>query len=146
MMKGMTSMIPLQSKLEHMEKPYPDVVGELEQHGYVLGGNWDYDHGYFDRPLDDSREVWLRVPFQVTNGQLNGEAAEANIDTMITFGKPFVLKHIVERGIDEEGSSGVLRSLVDQFQDPIDPDASVEQHWVEQANQHIHTIERAIIQ
>lgn len=144
-MKGDDKMIPLQSQLEQMEKSYPDVIGEFERHGFVLGGNWDYDHGYFDCALDSANEVWLRVPFQVANGQLNGESAEANLDTMISFGTPFVLKHIVERGIDEEGSSGVIRSLVDQFQDPVDPDASVEPHWVEKAKQHMQTLERAII-
>ena len=138
-------MIPLTSKLENVERTYSGVVGELTRHGFTLGGNWDYDHGYFDQALDERRQVWLRVPFRVTGGSLNGEAAEVNEDTHILFGTPFVLKHVYEEGIDEDGRSGPLRSLVDQFQDPADQDADVEHHWVELARQHLHELEQALL-
>lgn len=32
--------------------------------GYVINGNWDYDHGYFDYKIDNrDGYTFLRVPF-----------------------------------------------------------------------------------
>jgi len=138
-------MIPLQSKLENLEIPYSEVKSSMDQCGFVLGSNWDYDHGYFDRPLDGVNKVWLRIPFQVTTGSLEGEAVEANDSTRIIFGTPFILRHIYEEGIDQEGESGAFRSLVDQFQDPVDPDAPVEGRWVDIAWEQLQTLEHAVI-
>jgi len=138
-------MIPLTSKLENVETTYAGVVQEMTRHGFTLGGNWDYDHGCFDRALDDRRQVWLRVPFRVTGGSLNGESAEVNENTHIKFGTPYVLKHVYEEGVDEDGKAGPLRSLVDQFQEPVDQDADVEEHWVSLARQQLSELENAVL-
>jgi len=138
-------MIPLTSKLENVERMYAEVVPEMTRHGFTLGGNWDYDHGCFDRALDERRQVWLRVPFRVTGGSLNGESAEVNEHTHIMFGTPFVLKHVYEEGIDEEGTVGPFRSLVDQFQDPADPDADVEDRWINVARQQLSELENSVL-
>jgi hypothetical protein len=138
-------MIPLESRLENVETTYAAAARVMNGRGFTLGGNWDYDHGCFDRPLDDRRQVWLRVPFRVTGGSLNGEAAEANEHTRIRFETPFVLKHVYEEGIDEEGQAGPFRSLVDQFQDPSDPDAAVADDWIDLARRQLSELESALI-
>jgi len=115
---------------------------ELERLGFVIGGNWDYDHGSFDRPLDDRRQVWVRLPFGVVSGRLDAEAPEQ--DTKIRFGTPYVLRHVYEEGLDEDavpfGSGGVF----DQFRDPADPDAEVAPHWREMAEIVLRQAERRL--
>lgn len=138
-------MIPLQSQLEHVDGPYADIKQHVDRCGFVLGGNWDYDHGYFDKALDDKQQVWLRVPFHVSRGRLEGESSEANASTHIVFGTPFVLNHLYEEGIDEEGRSGPLRSLIDQFQSPADPDAPLDDHWVIIAREALTELEQAVL-
>ena len=123
-------MIPLHSELEGKVMEYPAARRELERLGFVLGGNWDYDRGSFDRPLDDRRQVWIRLPFGVVSGELDGEAELQ--DTKIRFGTPYVLRHVYEEGLDEDipfGSGGMFN----QFQDPADPDAPLSSHWREMA-------------
>src|SRR5690606_27895293 len=110
----------------------------------TLGGNWDYDHGYFDRSLDERNTVWLRIPFQVTRGNFEGDTGTPE-DTMIELGSPFVLKHLYEDNIDQEGQSGVMRGLIDQFQDPAQPDAELEEKWIRIAEQELSKAEAAIL-
>jgi hypothetical protein len=135
-------LIPLTSQLEGRTIDFSAGRQELETLGFVLGGNWDYDHGSLDRPLDEKRQVWLRLPFDVVSGKLDAEA-EAQ-DTEIRFGTPYVLRHVYEEGLDEDavpfGSGGVL----DQFQDPADPDAPLSAHWREMAEIVLREAERRL--
>ncbi|MBD2845756.1 hypothetical protein IDH44_11190 [Paenibacillus sp. IB182496] len=132
-------MIPLSSKLESREQEFSEVKQMLERHRFALGGSWDYKNGSFDRPLDEAQKVWLRLPFAVTNGNLDGEASEN--DAKIQFYQPFVLRHLYNEGVDGEAQPRVLGSLIDQFQSPVDPDASVSAHWVAQAEQTLREVE-----
>ena len=62
-------MKPLSSSLEQVQESFDKVRAQLEQFDFTLGGGWDYDHGYFDRYLDEAHKVWLRIPVQVDHWQ-----------------------------------------------------------------------------
>lgn len=141
--RGM-ALIPLKSHLEGQELPLTEVQDTLEKTGYTLGGNWDYDHGCFDYGLDQEHKVWLRVPFEVTVGKLDSERTAQ--DTLIRFGSPYVLKHLYNDGLDKEAEPMTYRALIDQFQAPVDPDAALEPHWVEQAKTALSQAEKQLLQ
>ncbi|MBO7745252.1 YugN-like family protein [Paenibacillus sp. MWE-103] len=136
-------MIPLESKLESSEKEFTEVRGMLEEHAFALGGNWDYDHGYFDRSLDEERMVWLRVPFDVINGSIDEDTQD--LDAKIKMGRPFVLKHVYNEGLDAEAHVSPIGSLMDQFQEPVDADAEVESKWVAQAKKVLAEVEERLL-
>ncbi|UVI31792.1 YugN-like family protein [Paenibacillus spongiae] len=137
-------MIPLSSKLQDNEQEFVEMRTKLANYNFSLGGNWEYDHGSFDRSLDEANMVWLRLPFDVTNGNLDGETTDN--DAKIRFGQPFVLKHVYEEGLDSDAQSGALGSFVDQFQSPSDPDAEIEPHWVDKAKQVLGELEQVLPQ
>lgn len=135
-------MIPLTSSLEQREAPFTYWSDYLRQHEFTLGGNWEYDHGFFDRYLDEAHKAWLRIPFQVTGGAFDGDSADS--DAVVTLGKPFVLKHLYNEGLDIEASPKVYGSLLDQFQEPVDKDAEVDSRSLERAKQILRDIEHGI--
>lgn len=121
------------SELENIEGFYGNVNAYMQEHDFTLGGNWDYEHGYFDRSLDERNTVWLRIPFQVIKGVLDGEKEDSK--TEVRIGQPFVLKHLYQDGLDEEAGAMVFGSLINQFQSPKDSDAEVESEWVQKAEE-----------
>lgn len=133
-------MQALPSRLVSLEEDWVPANGYLRELGFSLGGNWDYDRGSFDRPLDEARLVWLRLPFEVMHGRLDAEADGAG--TRIRFGQPYVLKHIYNAGLDEEAQPRALGGLIDQFASPVDPDAELEPRWTEQAEQWLRQVEQ----
>jgi hypothetical protein len=135
-------MVPLPSELENREEDFGKIQATLVRHQFSLGGNWEYDHGSFDRFLDEGHKVWLRLPFKVTRGHLDGETV--NEDTFIRMGTPFVLKHIYNEGLDGEAQVRTLGGMVDQFQEPVDNDADIEQKWVDQANLVLKDVEMGL--
>lgn len=132
-------MIPLSSVLESSKHEYVEVKQMLEEHQFALGGSWDYDHGSFDRSLDEANKVWLRLPFTITNGNLDSETADN--DAKIQFGQPFVLKHIYNDGLDPSAELSTVGGLVNQFQQPLDPDAEIESGWVDKAKKVLGQVE-----
>lgn len=136
-------LIPIGSGLENQVKGFINLNEFLEGFDFTLGGNWEYDHGYFDRSLDQKHMVWLRIPFEVTFGKLDGVSSNSNANVKI--GTPFVLKHIYNDGLDPEAVPNVYGSLINQFQEPIDKDADVDAHWVEQAKHIIQEVEHAFL-
>lgn len=137
-------MISLYSDLENREEGFVNLHHYLEQHEFALGGNWDYERGYFDRSLDERNQVWLRIPFEVTRGTMDGETDES--DAVIKLGRPFVLKHIYNEGEDPEARLSVPGALVDQFQTPLDEDAAIEPKWVEAAQSMLDKVEQGLLQ
>ncbi|SDC01813.1 YugN-like family protein [Paenibacillus sp. UNCCL117] len=137
-------MVPLDSKLAGIEEPYDKAAGVLQEFEFSLGGNWDYEHGCFDRSLDEGHKVWLRIPFEVTHGVLEGE--NGGVGTVIQLGSPFVLKHLYNEGLDEEAQVRVVSALFDQFQEPVDKDAPVEGEWVDQAKLVLKEVESRWLQ
>lgn len=135
-------LIPILSELENHVEGFVTLnnfFGELE---FTLGGNWDYEHGYFDRFLDEAHMVWLRIPFEVTSGTMDG-ISDAS-DAIVKLGTPFVLKHIYNDGLDPEAVPNVYGGLINQFQEPVDKDADIEAHWVEQAKHILQVVEQNI--
>jgi hypothetical protein len=135
-------MIPITSEVENHIDGFVNLHDYFGGFEFTLGGNWEYDHGYFDRSLDEDHKVWLRIPFEVTSGTMDGITDES--DAIIKLGTPFVLKHIYNEGLDPEAVPNVYGSLINQFQEPIDADADVEIHWVEQAKHILQEVERGI--
>lgn len=107
---------------------------------FALGGNWDYTNGSFDRALDNENKVWLRLPFQVTNGGVVDVTADTN--AIITLGTPYVLRHEYQEGNDPEASARVVGALFDQFQAPSNPDAHIEPRWIDKAKQVLAEVEK----
>ena len=136
-------MIPISSSIEQKEGRFVDVRQSLESLGFTLGGGWDYDHGYFDKALDNENKVWLRIPFHVLEGNLDSETEDT--ETTIRFGTPFVLHHVYNEGIDPEARSMSSGGLLDQFQDPVDPDADVDPQYVQMAGELLAKVEQNVI-
>lgn len=132
-------MVPISSTLTSQVQEFVPFRSTVAERGFVLGGNWDYDHGSFDCALDDANKVWLRIPFEVTIGNLDSESEEN--DAKIRFGEPYVLKHVYQEGLDREAHPRTAGALVDQFSDPVDPDAEVEPNWVDEAKRKLREIE-----
>jgi hypothetical protein len=132
-------MYAIPSSLTSQVQEYVIVKNVLSEHGFALGGNWSYDHGSFDCALDEANKVWLRLPFDVTNGNLDSESQEN--DTKIRFGQPFVLKHVYNEGLDREAQPRALGAMMDQFSDPVDPDDEIESHWIDRAREKLNTVE-----
>ncbi|UQZ86021.1 YugN-like family protein [Paenibacillus konkukensis] len=135
-------MISLDSSLINREEGYDQIRDYLKDHQFTLGGNWEYDHGYFDRALDEENKVWLRIPFTVTHGVLDGNTDATN--AIISIGRPFVLKHLYNEGLDKEAQVSTYGALVDQFQEPVDKDASLEDRWVSKAKDVLREVESSI--
>jgi hypothetical protein len=136
-------MKPLSSSLEQVQETFDKVRFQLEQFDFNLGGGWDYDHGYFDRSLDEANKVWLRIPIQVITGRIDGDV-EAT-DAVVEVGTPFVLKHVYNEGLDPAAELETAGALVDQFQAPLDSDAGIEDKWVKEAASVLDKVEQAWI-
>ncbi|WP_281885319.1 YugN family protein [Paenibacillus sp. YYML68] len=137
-------MIPLQSTITGREEAFDAVREYLHGMEFALGGNWDYEHGSFDRYLDEAHKVWLRLPFEVTHGVLDGDTPETG--AIVQFGSPFVLKHIYNEGLDSEAQIRTYGALLDQFSSPLDSDAPVEDKWVKEAKELLHRVESTWLQ
>lgn len=137
-------MIAILSELEDRVEGFVSLSDFLDNYEFTLGGNWDYKHGYFDKYLDEAHMVWLRIPFEVTSGTMDGSSE--NSDAVVKLGTPFVLKHIYNEGLDSEAVPNVYGSLINQFQEPVDKDAAIEAHWVDQAKSLLNEVERSIKQ
>lgn len=117
-------MIELPSKVEGKQFDLFELEKKLKPIGYTIGGNWDYDHGAFDYKLNDEDGYqFMRLPFQAVDGQL-----DANNCT-VKLGRPFLLSHQYEAGLDDEGSSGTFSGTLNQFQEPVDKDARIPERY-----------------
>ncbi|MDF2721319.1 MAG: YugN-like family protein [Paenibacillus sp.] len=136
-------MKPIQSVFENRVDDFDRMKDYLYDYQFTLGGNWDYHHGCFDHALDEANKVWLRLPFEVTQGTLEG-AETPNPGTRIVMGTPFVLKHVYNEGLDPEAEARTFGAMFDQFQTPLDSDASLEDHWIQKGTELLREVERGI--
>jgi hypothetical protein len=135
-------MIPLKSRIENLRASYGDLKNIFEQQGFVLGGGYEYDHGFFDKPLDpesdQAHRAYLRVPIFSVEGNIEEDNATVRL------GKPFVLKHEFKTGPDDRVTTGAFSGLVNQFAEPADKDDAVETVWVERAKSALDELERGL--
>lgn len=136
-------MIRLESTLENIEGSFLDIDSYLCQHEFSLAGNWDYKHGYLDKRLDQERMVWLRIPFHVTKGALDGECGGCR--ATVKLGQPFVFRHVYNTGLDKHATPKLMGALFDQFQAPLDPDASIDPEWVDHAKDVLKQVEQGFV-
>lgn len=132
-------MYSLSSRMTGQEQEFVPVRSALAERGFALGGSWDYGRGSFDCALDEANKVWLRLPFEVTIGNLDSETEEN--DAKIRFGEPYVLKHLYNEGLDAEAQPRTMGAMFDQFQDPVDPDAEIEPRWIDKARERLREVE-----
>src|SRR5699024_444834 len=114
-------MIHLNTDIEGERMTFGEAETYLKQFGFYIGGNWDYDRGMFDGILnrEDGETIYLRMPFDVIEGQLD------NRDALIEFQKPFVIKHVVNLGLAKDSSALISASGLGQFQKPLDKDGYI---------------------
>jgi hypothetical protein len=133
-------MQPIESSLKGRTDIFADVRDVLAPEGFTLA-NWDYQQGFFDCQLDDKAMVFLRLPVEVREGQLDYP------DALIEFGTPFVLKHVYQTGLDPDigyATGPQTAALVNQFQEPADKDAPIESHWIQKGEQLVRKVEELI--
>lgn len=130
-------MIELKTGLEGRQTQYGLIRHRLEEAGYHLGGNWDYDSGYFDRVLnrEGGETVYVRAPFDVIAGMLDEDRAA------LIFKKPFLIKHVVNIGFESDESS-LLTATFNQFQEPVDKDGRIadKRKWEEIGTREINRL------
>lgn len=123
-----------------METDYGELKEALEPNGFALGGNWAYEGGSFDRSLDgERRTLWLRIPFEVVHGRLDPDAPQPG--TRVRVGVPYVLKHLYREGDDPGARYATFGAVINQFQTPEDPDASVSEAEVNEARRLLRQVE-----
>ncbi|MBA4542509.1 MULTISPECIES: YugN family protein [Thermoactinomyces] len=131
------------SKIEGFQTSFGTMTDLLYPEGFVLGGGWTYEHGYFDHPLDWENEqgyrYYLRIPVYVVKGEMQEK------DAIVRLGKPFVIKHEFRTKNDPSADIGVVSSLVNQFSEPLPTDdAKIGEEWSSRARQIVAKIENKI--
>jgi hypothetical protein len=115
-----------QTALENQKGRFEEIQQLLQEQGFEEGGNWEYDHGYFDRKLQDHPGyLFLRIPVFVEQGAFGENEAEVRL------GNPLLLRHKYQIGNDDQVNIGVMTASLNQFQEPVDSDASLKQEEVE---------------
>ncbi|WP_255298583.1 YugN family protein [Brevibacillus dissolubilis] len=135
------SMHIMRSAIEGKQTTFGEAKEHLGQEEFTLA-NWDYDKGYLDRQLDDKAMVFIRIPVEVRDGELDDSQA------LIEFGTPFVLRHVYRTGNEEDigyYSSQYAAPLLNQFQEPIDEDAALDQAWIQKAQEVLSRVEKSPI-
>ncbi|MFC4024894.1 YugN family protein [Oceanobacillus longus] len=114
-------MIELDTEIEGKRAYFGQMLSGLKPLGYGLCGGWDYDKGFFDGILsrEGGETIYIRLPFKVVSGQLDHK------DALLEFQTPFVIKHVVNIGLDKDGSSLLTATGFSQFQTPLDTDGQI---------------------
>jgi hypothetical protein len=111
-----------------------DLLNEL---GFEEGGGWEYDHGYFDRKLEETPGyLFVRIPVMVEEGSFGEDSA------LMRVGTPLVLRHKYQRGLDDYVSVDNNNATFNQFSEPVDTDASLKDGDIQQGKQIIEEVEQ----
>lgn len=136
-------MIEFDSAIEGKKAYFGFIRDQFEEFGCSFCSNFEYHEGKFDSILSrrNGETIYLRMPFYVIDGELDHSSA------YIQFGKPFVIKHVVNLGLDYDGHSLVTAtSGLSQFQDPLDQDGYIrdKSRWVKAGEEKIEEILRSV--
>lgn len=115
-------MIQLNSVIEGKTANFGIVRKMFLSHGCSFCSNFEYDQGKFDSALwrKGGETIYLRIPFNVLEGALDHSNA------YIEFGTPYVIKHVVNIGLDyDENSLLTATTGLNQFQKPLDKDGYI---------------------
>lgn len=114
-------MIFLETDIEGKQMEFGQAQQDLKKFGLFIGGNWEYDSGMFDGVMhrEGGETVYIRLPFQVIEGELDRS------DAVIEFDKPFIIKHVVHVGLDRDENSLLSITGFAQFQEPKDKDGYI---------------------
>ena len=114
-------MLHLETDMEGKQMNFGHAKKILGKQGFSLGGGWEYDAGIFDSAMhrDKGETIYVRMPFRVLKGQLDSSKA------LIEFEKPFVIKHVVNIGLDRDENSLIATTGLSQFQEPLDNDGFI---------------------
>ncbi|WP_338448837.1 YugN-like family protein [Niallia oryzisoli] len=111
-------MIELPTRLEGKVFDMYELELTLKPYGFSVGGNWDYEHGYFDcKVREEDGYQFLRLPFEAIDGQLDARGCRVKV------GRPFLLSHKYQIGLDDHANSGNGSAAFNQFSEPADKDA-----------------------
>lgn len=130
-------MIHLPSSIENTKSTLIDFENKFKPMGYVIGGNWEYERGFFDYKIDDNNGyIFLRVPFEATKGEVGEKGVEVEL------GRPFLLAHQYEDGLDDQvmGYSATLN----QFSEPTDKDAKIPEKYIQIGEKLVRELEEAL--
>lgn len=127
-------MLRLETDIEGKKAHFGYLRDQLTPLGYTIGENWDYYKGSFDNILsrEGGETIYLRIPFEVSQGVMD------SYETQIRFQTPYVIKHVVNLGLDDDEAS-LIDASVNQFQKPLDKDGQIENK-----NKWVHVGEEAV--
>ncbi|MBM7694390.1 hypothetical protein JOC77_003851 [Peribacillus deserti] len=132
-------MIEIPSRIEGHTFSLYDLESTLEPKGYIISGNWDYDHGYFDYKIDDHKGYqFLRVPFRAAEGQLDTRGAAVQME------RPFLLSHKYQKDLDDAFIGNISASF-NQFQEPVKADAEFPEKYVDLGKSLVHELESILL-
>lgn len=133
-------MISIDSKLEGKHFELNNLEHKLKSLGFTIGGNWDYDHGFFDYLLNDKVGYqYLRIPFQAIDGELDSRNCKVKI------GNPLLLSHKYQLGLDDHVDNGNLTAPFNQFSEPVDSDASFPEEFVQIGQDLVYKLEQTLL-
>jgi len=114
-------MLYLETDIEGKQMSFGYAQDTLKKFGFHMGGNWEYDRGMFDGIMhrENGETFYIRMPFQVLEGELDKRNA------WIEFQQPFVIKHVVNVGLDKDENSLLTATGLSQFQEPLDKDGYI---------------------
>lgn len=114
-------MISLQTEIEGKQSYFGYMQQEFKKYGFFLCGAWEYDRGKFDAILwrEKGETIYLRIPFHVLSGELD------HSDAYIQFRTPYIIKHVINIGIDRDADSLLGATGFAQFQKPLDKDGKI---------------------
>lgn len=132
-------MIEIESTIEGKRYDLYKLEQKLKPIGYSIGGNWDYDHGSFDYKMDDHEGYqFLRVPFKSIDGQLDSRNCTVELQ------RPFLLSHLYEDGVDDDAQSSNWNASFNQFQEPVDKDASFPDKFIDKGKSLVKQLENVL--
>lgn len=135
-------MFPFENTaMENRQGRFDEIRDFFKEHGFEIGGNWETDHAFFDKKLKDNPGyLFIRIPVFVDEGTFGED------DAVLRVGTPFLLRHKYNPGLDDNVQVDTFDSALDQFSEPVDPDASIEQKEVEETQPLIRELEQAFQQ